>query len=255
MTSNYKRSIEAYNNPIRIGLIIPSRVGKCKNFEDIIFLKIMLPSFLENIDKTNKYIYTFYIGYDYDDECWVNNQDNIKNFFDNNTSNNINIVFFVFDDTYKGGKIGKMWSTLAEMSVTNGDEYLYQLGDDIKFLNGNNWEDKFIDKLKSQNNIGAVGPSDVRWPNRLFLTQSFVHKTHLDIFNTYYPPEIINWYIDGWITDVYGDYTYQFQDINIQNMTGDDPRYEPVNDNKPYKNALNKGKDILNNYLIGIDTV
>ena len=30
-----------------------------------------------------------------------------------------------------------------------------------------------------------------------------VHRTHLDIFHYYYPPEFDNWWTDDWITYVY----------------------------------------------------
>ena len=32
-----------------------------------------------------------------------------------------------------------------------------------------------------------------------------VHRTHLDIFPYYYPEVFDNWWIDDWITVVYGD--------------------------------------------------
>lgn len=34
---------------------------------------------------------------------------------------------------------------------------------------------------------------------------SMVHRTHIDIFGFYYPPSFRNWYVDDWITKVYGE--------------------------------------------------
>ncbi len=31
-----------------------------------------------------------------------------------------------------------------------------------------------------------------------------VHRSHLDIFPTHYPPELTDWWLDDWITYVYG---------------------------------------------------
>ena len=99
----------------------------------------------------------------------------------------------------KKGKLGEIWSELAEIASKECD-YIYQLGDDIEILTSE-WEETFIEKLKESNNIGVVGPLDRN--NKNILTQSFVHKTHLDIFGEYYPKEIKNWHIDDWITRVY----------------------------------------------------
>lgn len=35
------------------------------------------------------------------------------------------------------------------------------------------------------------------------LTHDMVHRTHLEIFPTYYPAGLSNWYMDDWITIVY----------------------------------------------------
>ena len=55
-------------------------------------------------------------------------------------------------------------------------------------------------------NLGAVGPrvyGDGIRASRL-LTVDFVHRTHLDIFPTYYPPVFTDWWLDDWISRVYG---------------------------------------------------
>lgn len=35
------------------------------------------------------------------------------------------------------------------------------------------------------------------------ITHDFVHKTHLRIFDTYYPPVLSDWWMDDWISHVY----------------------------------------------------
>lgn len=41
--------------------------------------------------------------------------------------------------------------------------------------------------------------------NTHILTHDFTHRTHLEIFNgTYYPPELTDWWLDDWISRVYG---------------------------------------------------
>ena len=40
--------------------------------------------------------------------------------------------------------------------------------------------------------------------NTRILTHDLVHRTHLDIFEHYYPPIFSDWWMDDWITHVYG---------------------------------------------------
>ena len=116
---------------------------------------------------------------------------------------------------------------------------------DIKILTSN-WESIFIDKLRTQNNIGVVGPKD---PNHYALTQSFVHKTHLKIFKRYFPEELKNWYIDDWITNVYKpNYSFKFDNISIQN-SGGEQRYKITNNKELYLKILKRDKKYLINVL------
>ena len=52
---------------------------------------------------------------------------------------------------------------------------------------------------------GVVGPSGKRDASatRFMITHDFVHKTHLRIFETYYPPVLSDWWMDDWISHVY----------------------------------------------------
>ena len=213
------------NNPKKIGIIIPSRTifkDKKKNIkkvQDLPLIKYLLPSFHDKCDKNGRYSYNIYIGYDYDDTFYKENKFKITEFIKRNFNiKNLNISFIEFDKSYSGGKVAAIWSELANIAVKNNCEYLYQLGDDIKFIDSG-WENKFINKLQENNNIGVVGPIDLN--NTKLLTQSFVHKTHLDIFNTYYPKEIANIYCDNWITDVYKpNYLFMLQDVKVINYGG-----------------------------------
>ena len=40
----------------------------------------------------------------------------------------------------------------------------------------------------------------------MILTHDFVHRTHMEIFaHNYYPPELVDWFMDDWVTHVYGE--------------------------------------------------
>jgi hypothetical protein len=80
-----------------------------------------------------------------------------------------------------------------------GDDYFYQLNDDIKLLT-KGWTEIFVNKLKSNpllENFGMVGPLDTNNP-RIF-TQAFCHRTHYLIFGYFYPFVFKNWYSDDWV--------------------------------------------------------
>lgn len=228
---------------IKIGFIIPITSNK-RNYKDIYeidFFKILIDSLKDKLN--NKFDYEFYLGYDDDDEFYINKKVDIINYFNELNLTNSEINLLKIKD--KKGKLGELWSILAKEAYKNCD-YIYQIGDDIKILTSD-WQDTFIEVLKKHNNIGVVGPTDLN--NKKILTQSFVHKTHLDIFKDYFPKSIENWYIDDWITNVYKpNYFNQIENIYVKN-SGGKPRYT-INRNKTdYEKELKIGKDKLNKYL------
>lgn len=224
-----------------IAIIIPTTSNK-RNFNsinDYIFFKLFLPTFLETV--SNDHNYNFYLGYDHDDHFFINNNSEIVKYFNDKTTDNFSIKLISMKNLK--GKVGKIWSILAN-EAKKENNYIYQIGDDVRFLT-KNWDNYFISKLLFTNNIGCVGPYDLR-TNSFLLTQTFVHTTHLDIFKNYFPEEIINWDIDCWITFIYGS----IGDHNVKiNNEGGSERYTPINDKNNYINIRNKDISLLENYL------
>lgn len=230
-------------NLVKIGFIIPVTSNKrnYKKIKEIPFFKVLLNSLKNKLNEN--YEYNFYLGYDNDDIFYKNNINKLINTFNKLKLKNSNI--YTFEIFNKKNKVGSIWSDLAQKASKKCD-YLYQLGDDIEIITPD-WEKNFIKKLNSNNNIGVVGPTDIN--NRKIITQSFVHKNHLKIFKNYFPNELINWYIDDWITNVYKeDYSYQFNNIFVKNSGGKE-RYKIHNDKKKYEHILNRDKNKLNEYL------
>lgn len=252
-----RKKIESVKNPYpnisyypdenyKIGFIIPvtSRKRKYKNIEGIDFFRILFTSFLKTVDKSGKYKYSFHLGYDDDDEFFSSNKEKIIEHFKNISIDfeDLELEIFLYEIKNLKSKVGEIWSKLAEYASFDND-YLYQIGDDICILSPG-WEDRFIGKLISQNNIGVVGPNDINNRNNI-LTQSFVHVTHLQIFGTYYPSRLKNWYIDNWIGDIYK--ASQEKDLKVKNMGGA-PRYNVENNKKLYSEVLEETKPILEEY-------
>jgi len=234
---------------INIGLIIPITSNK-RNYTDIQnidFINILFPSFKNHMNTSGMYIYNFYLGYDHDDKYYIDNKDEILNYLQANSRN----ITFTFLPIYnKKSKLSEIWTQLAKVAVASGNEFLYQLGDDIQFLD-NNWEYYFIKQLEKLNNVGVVGPLDINNPR--LLTQSFVHKKHLEIFDYYYPKEIKNIYVDDWIDNVYKNLfhnrSFQFLNIRVKNSGGDNRYTIDKNIKKIYIQQLEIGKRILTNYI------
>ena len=225
-----------------IGVIVPvcSRKRNYNNILDTDFFRILVNSFTKTYDKSGKYRYNFYLGYDDDDSFFIDNKEEMKTEFDRIFENKIG--FNMIEMINLQGKVGEIWSRLADVSSKECD-YLYQIGDDIEIISSD-WENVFITELLKNNNIGVTGPNDINNPR--LLTQSFVHTTHLKIFTDYYPKEIKNWYIDDWITAVYRP--SKIRHIMVRN-SGGAPRYNVVNDKNNFLRVLNVSKKILEEYL------
>lgn len=188
----------------KIGIIIPTttRGLDIKSLDDLPFFKIMLPSFVKS--SSGECYYNFYLGYDHDDPFIEKREEIVKKFKDM-TNEIYSLDIITFPSNFEKGDLSSMWSYLADKAMEGGNEYLYQLGDDIEVLSSEAWDKIFISKLKKMNNIGSVGPVDINNPN--LMTQSFVHCTHLSIFKRYFPKELKNWHIDDWMMEIYDSRT------------------------------------------------
>ena len=107
------------------------------------------------------------------------------------------------DNTLK--KPGPVFNEMAR--VAYGDpiraDYFFRLNDDTELTT--RWARPFTRALRRLGNVGVVGP-DHTGGNRHILTHDFVHRTHMDIFApSYYPPELVDWWMDDWISNVYGE--------------------------------------------------
>ena len=94
---------------------------------------------------------------------------------------------------------------LCRAAYEHGADYIVRINDDTEFVS-EGWITLATEKLQSFTppNVGAVGPT-CHEGNDSIMTHDMVHRTHLDIFGVYYPPEFDNWFLDDWITYVYGN--------------------------------------------------
>ena len=96
----------------------------------------------------------------------------------------------------------------ARDAVAEGADYLHRTNDDISYID-RGWMSGAVRALRALDppNVGVVGPKS--WGDgirsRGGMTVDTVHRTHLQLFQHYYPAQLDNWYVDDWITYAYTD--------------------------------------------------
>jgi hypothetical protein len=201
---------------------------------------LTLKTFLLTYDKEHEYV--FYIGIDRGDRIYDSDKEKseIKRFV--SIMKNVSLEFVYMDDTKKG-HLTRMWNILFKKAYDDGCEYFFQCGDDIYFKT-RGWINDSVSVLKNHNNIGMTGPIN---NNPRILTQSFVSRKHMEFLGYYFPEEIINWFCDDWINELYKGIDYFFPLINHRcDNLGGNPRYDINNDENFLKDFQNKKAAVYN---------
>jgi hypothetical protein len=183
----------------KIGIMIPttSRNRKWVGIKNSYLYRIFLRSFLLTYCKEHTYV--IYVGFDEDDPLFSN--ENERSELDRFISIMKNVELkWISLRGIKRGHLTVMWNGLFKMAYDEKCDYFYQCGDDIEMVD-KGWVNDSIHILKMNNDIGVSGPLEKM--QRRVLTQSFVSRQHMEIFGCFFPPEIINWYCDNWITLIY----------------------------------------------------
>lgn len=230
---------------MEIAILVPicSRNQNYTSINDIPFIKQLYHSFVNT--KDDNYKYTFFIGFDDDDEFYIENYEKLKH-----------ITTHIHKLYGCQSAPATAWNKLANIAYNSNVkfDYFFQIGDDVKLLKPG-WTKRFISKLIENDNIGVVGPCNlenyyqrVNNGHPYVIENSFVHRKHLDIFGYFFYPSIKNWYCDNWITEIYKPYFSEIQvDMECCNSIYDS-RYkiEAV----PLINTyINEGKDEIHKFL------
>jgi hypothetical protein len=96
------------------------------------------------------------------------------------------------------------FNAIARVAHDLGSDFFVRINDDSEFITSA-WISKGVMALKglNPNFLGVVGPYCPDG-NTKILTHDMVHRTHLDIFGEYYPDIFDNFFVDDWISSVYG---------------------------------------------------
>jgi hypothetical protein len=113
-------------------------------------------------------------------------------------------------------KPGPAFNFLAAAALRDGADYFYRVNDDSEFLTP--WARPLVAALVSLDppNVGVAGPT-CREGQATILTHDFTHRTHQAVFGPYYPEELSDWFMDGWITAAYpGPSTYRHPAVAVR---------------------------------------
>ena len=230
---------------MKIAILIPTTTKntKFKKLEDTHLYRLCLPSLTATLSVEHKY--TIYYAIDDDDKIY--NKCKTKSKLSNDKLyKNIDKIKIISTNGIDKGDVVSMWNRLFRIAHDEGHDYFFQCGDDIEFYN-NDWVNACIKTLSSQLNIGVVAPLDIN--NTCILTQSFVSRKHMDIFNNYFNPSITNWGCDDWITGVYApQFTSQLPNHTLCNKGGQ-PRYNPDDDRELWDQLIKQDKLKLKDYI------
>ena len=91
-------------------------------------------------------------------------------------------------------KPGPAFNFMTAAAYEDGADYIYRVNDDTKFVGP--WASSAVATLAafSPPNVGVVGPLCAEG-NTLIMTHDLVHRTHLAIFEHYYPPVFSDWWM------------------------------------------------------------
>lgn len=192
------------------------------------------------------YNITVLIGVDQDDQFWQNRTVELQT--EAMKLYQISLIVHVYE-SQKNGSLP--FNVLMQDAFEANAEYLVRVNDDTQFETIG-WIPQAVKQLMAFKpvNVGVVGPV-CHEGNTNIMTHDMVHRTHLQIFPTYYPSVFHNWYIDDWISAVYGEArTVQMKTWHVHHHIELGTRYTPVLDDE---NLLGKeldiGTDMINRYL------
>lgn len=162
--------------------------------------RLLIPS-LGRTAELGMYNYVLYVGIDDDDPVWTLPQA-IAFLTIKGSEINMRIVVKQFQSP----KNHIPMNEILKVAYDEGCTYFVRVNDDTEFVT-DNWTSLGVAALGAFDppNVGVVGPT-CHEGNVAILTHDMTHRTHMDIFKgEYYADEFDNWWLDDWISKVYGE--------------------------------------------------
>ena len=220
----------------------------------LLYFTQLLPSFCETASPG--YFYRFYMGYDFNDTILstpVGRQVFMKYFhlITANKSNGDYEVDVQFVQCNHSGKMAWAHNDALMTAYKHGMEYFYMVNDDTIMIT-NNWTNIYVEQLTQfyPPNVGVVGP-DHYGGNTAILTYFFSHRTHIDIFNFFFPRIFIDWFADDWLTHLYEPHNVRkMPNVRIAHTNAKGTRYKiHMESESDLKGILDVHRKRLRQYL------
>ena len=226
-------------------IVCTKSTGVWKSANDSSLKSILLPSVTRTLtrDEKNRFRTEVLVAYDSSDLFWgaVKNRKAVI------SSNHVTVNFVAVHKV----KNRIPFNEIAELAFVYGAEYIVRVNDDTEFMSVG-WISAGMKVLKNLNppNTGVVGPVCHPSPQGI-LTHDMVHNTHLRIFDTYYPPAFDNWWVDDWITAVYGHRMKQLKEWKVRHhVNAHGTRYEHNDSQKlQLQTLIEMGKQKIVSYV------
>lgn len=197
--------------------------------ENLPLVKVLVPSYAASASLSEMQ-HTLYIGYDVGDLLFdsVDHSESavkeIAKYFPKETWGKLN--FKLMRGPPAHGDVDYIWNFLFRQAYIDGCDYFLQLVDDVAFP-PSNWADAFALELQSRNppNFGITGNNDMGD----VMTQPFVHRTHIELWGSFYPPVFHNWFGDTWCSHIYKNsgYATPTHGYAVMNTNVEGERYTP----------------------------
>lgn len=218
--------------------------------------KHLMPSLGDSLECGFRY--TIVVGYDEGDRWWDLRDgarlaaEWFEKFKKTRVRKNIdfNLELTRVSNTVK--KPGPVFAAITMRAYELGADFIYRVNDDTELAAP--WANKFAQALTALDNIGVVGPS-CNQGNRRILTHDFTHRSHMDIFDkTYYPPQLSDWWMDDWISMVYGPArTWRADDVEVVHHTHHHGQRYKVDKSHAFllEDLVAQGRSAIRSYLTG----
>ncbi len=192
----------AVHSPRLVTVVVPSRsVPRWGSVDDASLHSMLLPS-LEKTTRQDRVRFTVHIlvVVDEDDSFWEQTSNQIALVEPYKSLHGFDVIIISVRRTTGRIPINEG----CRVAYNAGAEYIVRINDDTEFLT-DNWLTSGVSTLRAfvPTNFGVVGPTCGQGKTSI-LTHDMVHRTHLHIFDDYYPPVFDAWWIDDWISMVYG---------------------------------------------------
>ena len=222
----------------------------------IALFTLLLPSLVRTLDCGFRYVYV--MGYDVGDAYYDNKKglDEVNAWFTKEIelpmqALGIHITLATVRVDNKVKKPGPVFLAMARRAYSLGADFFYRVNDDTEFRG--HWPKAFTEALMSQPPpYGVIGPASLT-SNLVILTHDFVHRTHMDIMQLdYYPVELPDWWMDNWISRVYGaKRTFYSEDAVVMHHTyAHGQRYEVNRGNQKFlPKTLARGRRMISAWM------